>query len=133
MRVFLNTNVWLSAVVFSGLCEELLLQCAERGWLCSSALVRRGAHEVLKRKFPQARAARGLFDAAWQEAQRIRDVGKPRADNDARLVAAAAAARMQLFVTGDKRVLGWDRVEIAPRIVAPRQVWNVLFGARAGH
>ena len=43
MKVFFDTNVWLSATVFSGLCEELVLQCADRGWLHNSALMRRSS------------------------------------------------------------------------------------------
>ena len=65
MRVFLDTNVWLSAIVFSGLCEELVLQCAEREWLVSSPLVQTEAHEVLRRKFASAPNACDLFDASW--------------------------------------------------------------------
>ncbi|MDI1268726.1 MAG: hypothetical protein PSV40_06430 [Polaromonas sp.] len=47
-----------------------------------------------------------LFEAVWQEAQLIDDAPEPANNNDARLVAAATAAGMRLFVTGDKRVLG---------------------------
>ena len=136
MRVFLDTNVWLSATVFSGLCEELLLQCAERGWLHSSPLIREEAHEVLLRKFPQSPNACDLFDAVWQEAQLIDDAPEPANDNDARLVAAATAASMQLFVTGDKRVLGWPGMQgpkDVMRILSPRQAWDVLFGSATGH
>jgi predicted nucleic acid-binding protein len=136
MKVFLDTNVWLSATVFSGLCEELLLQCAERGWLHSSPLIRQEAHEVLLRKFPQSPNVCDLFDAIWQEAQLIDDVPEPANDADARLVAAATAAGVQLFITGDKRVLGWQGrhgASGAMRIVSPRQAWEVLFGAAAGH
>ena len=136
MKVFLDTNVWLSATVFSGLCEELLLQCAERGWLHSSMLIRQEAHEVLLRKFPQSPNACDLFDAIWQDAQLIDDAPEPANDADARLVAAATAAGLQLFITGDKRVLGWQGTQEASgamRIVSPRQAWDVLFGAAAGH
>jgi len=132
MRVFLDTNVWLSATVFSGLCEELLLQCAERGWLHSSQLVQQEAHEVLLRKFPQNPNACDLFDAAWQAAQLIEDRAEPANDNDARLVDAATAANIQLFVTGDKRVLGWQSRQGAVdvmRIASPRQAWDLLFGS----
>lgn len=136
MRVFLDTNVWLSATVFSGLCEELLLQCAERGWLHSSPLIREEAHEVLLRKFPQSPKACDLFDAVWQEAQLIDDAPEPANDNDARLVAAATAASMQLFVTGDKRVLGWPGRQgptDVMRIMSPRQAWDALFGSAIAH
>jgi len=131
MRVFLDTNVWLSATVFSGLCEELVLQCSERGWLFSSPLVRLEAHEVLLRKFPQKANACDLFDLAWQSAQQIDDVPEPANDNDARLVAACTAAGMALFVTGDKRVLGWHSRQGEAgvmHIASPRQAWQTLFG-----
>jgi predicted nucleic acid-binding protein len=51
-------------------------------------------------------------------------------DNDRRLIAAAAAAAADLFVTGDKRVLGWRAVKRAHgvmQIVSPRTAWAVLF------
>lgn len=137
MRVFLDTNVWLSATIFSGLCEELVLQCADRSWLLSSALVQAEAHEVLARKFPQAPHACALFDAAWQAAILIADVAEPATDNDRRLVKAAAAANADLFVTGDKRVLGWQSVKRADegmmRTASPREAWGILFGGVAGH
>ena len=129
MKVFLDTNVWLSATIFSGLCEELLLQCAERGRLYSSLLIQIEAHEVLKRKFPRAPNACELFDASFQAAQLIADCDEPPDDNDRRLVAAAIAADMDLFVTGDKRVLGWALEEGTSgnlKIVSPRQAWTVL-------
>ena len=136
MRVFLDTNVWLSATVFSGLCDEILQQCAARGWLYSSKLVRHEAHEVLQRKFPQAPRSRKLFDAVWQAAQLIDDVAQPPDDNDARLVAAATAADMEMFVTGDKRVLRWKHPRgklYVMRIEPPRRAWQVLFGPMAEH
>ena len=129
MKIFLDTNVWLSATIFSGLCEELLLQCAERGGLYSSLLIQLEAHEVFKRKFPKTRNACDLFDASFQAAQLIADSDEPQDDNDRRLVAAAIAAGMDLFVTGDKRVLGWaadKRISGNLKIVSPREAWTVL-------
>lgn len=130
MKVFLDTNVWLSATIFSGLCEELLLQCAERGGLYSSLLIQVEAHVVLKRKFPKTLNACDLFDASFQSAQLIADCDQPIGDNDRRLVAAATAAGLDLFVTGDKRVLGWAAEVSASgnlQIVSPREAWKALF------
>ena len=84
MKVFLDTNVWMSATVFSGLCEALVLQCAEHHRLLSSALVQQEAHDVLRRKFPQVPHACALFDAAWQAAELIADHAAPPEDNDRR-------------------------------------------------
>ena len=131
MKIFLDTNVWLSATIFPGLCEELLLQCSERHSLLSSVLIQSEAHEVLLRKFPQAPNACAWFDASWRDAILIPDVTEPADDNDQRLVNAAAAADADLFVTGDKRVLSWQSVKRAGgsmmQIESPREAWGVLF------
>ena len=103
--------------------------CAERGGLYSSLLIQSEAHQVLKRKFPDTPNACELFDASFQAAQLIDDVGEPKDDNDRRLVAACVAAGMTLFVTGDKRVLSWaETPEICGslKIVSPRQAWMDL-------
>ena len=136
MKVFLDTNVWMSATIFSGLCEELVLQSAERGELLSRALVQFEAHEVFKRKFPNVSQACALFDASWRIAQLIADVTEPDNDNDRRLVTAASMAGADLFVTGDKRVLGWKTVAREQghmRIVSPRDAWGALGVGGAGH
>ncbi len=137
MKVFLDTNVWLSATVFAGLCEDIVVQCADRGWLASSHLVRIEAHEVLGRKFPNQTQAVKLFDAVWQSAILIDDVAEPANDNDERLMRAVLLAKCDYFVTGDKRVLSWmqkppksDRLLALEqlRIVSPRNAWGELFG-----
>lgn len=126
MRVFLDTNVWLSAVVFPGLCAELLLEIDARGHrLLTSALVREEVHAVMQRKFPRHAAAVERFDALWADATRVPDVAEPADDADARLVTAAEAAGADLFVTGDQRVLGWDPCgEMG--ILSPRRAWERL-------
>jgi len=126
VKVFLDTNVWLSATIFSGLCEALVTECIDRDWLITCPLVQVEAHEVLKRKFPHIPNGPALFDAVWNEAPRVPDVAEPGDDNDARLVAAAVAAGAGLFVTGDRRVLGWKQSG-KMRIVTPREAWVMLF------
>ena len=137
MKVFLDTNVWLSATVFAGLCEDIVVQCADHGWLVSSQLVRAEAHDVLKRKFPRRTDAIKLFDAVWLSAKLIDDVAAPTSDNDARLIRAAVLSRCDYFVTGDKRVLSW--MQKSPKSIAlqqlcipsPRDAWSKLFGSNA--
>lgn len=106
MKVFLGTNVWLSATIISGLSEHIVLQCADRGWLYTSDLLRTEAHEALARKFLEVASASAMFDAAWKVAQRIEDLPTPANDADPRLVKAAEEAKMDWVITGDKRVLG---------------------------
>ena len=103
--------------------------CGERGGLYGSPLIQLEAHDVLKRKFPKTLNACDLFDASFQAAQLIADCAEPQDDNDRRLVAAASAAGMELFVTGDKRVLSWaESQDICGtlKIVSPRQAWTAL-------
>ena len=132
MKVFLDTNVWLSSTIFAGLCEALVTECADRDWLVTCPLLQVESHEVLARKFPHLPQAPDLFDASWSEAPLVADVADPAKDNDTRLVAAAVAASADLFVTGDKRVLGWKQSGNM-RIVTPREAWIILFAPHLQH
>jgi len=126
MKVFLDTNVWLSATVFSGLCEAIVMECHQRNWLLTTPLVRQEAHEVLDRKFAPVLQARALFDAIWSEAACVADVAKQADDNHARRVRAALAAGADVFVTGDRSVLGWV-AQGAMQVLSPRDTWALLF------
>jgi len=126
VKVVLDTHVWLSATVFAALCEAILTESAQRGWLVTTRLVQQEAHEVLGRKFAHLPQAQALFDAIWAEAACVPDVDEPADDNDARLVQAAQNAGASVFVTGDRRVLGWG-VRGGVQILSPRDTWLRLF------
>ncbi len=126
-KFFFDTNVWLSAAVFPGLCAELLLALDAAGHqLLTSALVRAEAHDVLRRKFSRHAVALERFDSLWACATFVTDVAEPADDADARMVATARAAAADVFVTGDQRVLRWDTPAAAMRIVSPRGAWGML-------
>lgn len=131
MKVFLDTNVWLSATVFAGLCEAILIECHQRDWLLTTKLVQSEAHEVLGRKFPHLPQSLALFNAIWSEATCVQDLDEPADDNDGRLVRAASLAGAEVFVTGDKRVLSWGR-EGTMQILSPRDAWMQLFAGING-
>ena len=126
MKVFLDTNVWLSATVFSGLCEAILMECHQREWLLNTPWVQQEAHAVLVRKFPHVPRALALFDSIWCVAAITPDVAEPADDPDARLVQAAQAAGARVFITGDRRVLGWGR-QGDMQLLSPRDAWTQLF------
>lgn len=126
MKVFLDTNVWLSATVFAGLCEAILTESAQRGWLVTTRLVQQEAHEVLVRKFAHLPQACALFDGIWSVANCVPDVAEPADDSDVRLVRAAQEAGAAVFVTGDRRVLGWGP-QGGMQILSPRDAWMQLF------
>ena len=131
MKVFLDTNVWLSANVFAGLCEAILIECHQRDWLLTTQLVQSESHEVLGRKFPHLPQSRALFDAIWSEATCVQDLDEPADDNDVRLVKVSSLAGAEVFVTGDKRVLTWGR-EGNMQILSPREAWMQLFADMKG-
>lgn len=126
MRLFLDTNVWVSALMAAGLCDELLTQCVRYEKVLTSDLVWRELEAVLRRKTRAPDAVLIGAHELWSSVPRIPDVAAPADDNDARLVAAAAAAGAAWFVTGDARVLGWQQ-RGATRIVTPRTAWIELF------
>ena len=125
MKIFLDTNVWVSALMAPGICEDLLFDSCKQGIAISSPLVWEELAEVLRRKVkapePVVAAARIL----WLDTIRIAEPFEPAHDADARLVAASAAAGADLFVTGDKRVIEWG-ASGSMRIVSPRDAWVIL-------
>ena len=129
MKIFLDTNVWVSALMAPGICEDLLFDSCKQGIAISSPLVWQELAEVLQRKVkapePVVAAARIL----WSDTIRVAEPSDPADDADARLVAAAATAGADLFVTGDKRVIEWG-ASGSMRIVSPRAAWIILFEPR---
>lgn len=132
MRVFLDTNVWISGLASAGLCKELLTQSLKAGVVLSSLLVREEVTAVITRKFEARSETLSLFLDLWQYAECVADAPDDLGDNDARLVAAASAAGADLFVTGDKAVLAMGRVA-SMRIEAPRTAWIMLFNPEVPH
>lgn len=130
VKVFLDTNVWLSAIVFPGLCAELLVALHDgEHELLTTGLVRQETHAVLQRKFARHTQAVLRFDLLWARATCVPDVAEPAEDADARLVAAAEQAGAELFITGDQRVLAWEPFA-GMRVVGPREAWGVIMAGR---
>lgn len=132
MRVFLDTNIWVSALAAPGLCEALLKALFESHAVLSSELVWAELAEVLVRKLHFTDEELNRTRALFEDIVLVPDVAEPADNNDARLVAAASAAGAELFVTGDRRVLGWD-ASGKMRIVTPRAAWIMLFAPHLQH
>lgn len=126
MTLFLDTNIWVSALMASGLCEDLLLKCVEQRLAVTSELVWIELEAVMAREIRASDVAVASARELWKTPPLTDDVPAPTDDNDARLVAAAGAAGATLFVTGDRRVLDW-RQSGEMRIVSPREPWIELF------
>jgi predicted nucleic acid-binding protein len=126
VKIFLDTNVWVSALMAPGICEDLLFAVCRQGIAMSSPLVWEELVVVLQRRVKASEYAVKVARLLWLDTIRIADTPGPAHDPDARLAAAAAAAGADLFVTGDKRVIEWG-MSGSMRIVSPRDAWIILF------
>lgn len=134
MRVFLDTNVLVSAFASRGLCAEVFeLVLLDHDLILGQAVLRelgKALHE--KVKLPIARSTE-IVDFVASEATQVVGHAEPAIVNvdaaDAFVLGEALAGHADLFVTGDAALL---RLAIigALKIVSPRRFWEVL---RAGN
>ncbi len=132
MRVFLDTNVIIAAVSTRGLCADVLRETLARHDLVASEDLFSEVRRVLQDKLgvpseivdevaALLRESAYLSEAAWTMDLPIKD----RADRG--LVSAAIEARADLFVTGDREILGLVRHRTM-EIVSPREFWERVRG-----
>ena len=129
MKLFLDTNIWVSALMAPGLCEDMLFDSCKQDIAMSSPLVWEELAEVLRRKVKAPETVVAAARILWLDTIRVAEPAEPADDADARLVAAATAAGADLFVTGDRRVLQWTAAG-SMRIVSPRDALIILTGRR---
>ena len=133
MRIFLDTNVLVSAFAARGLCAEVLELVLLDHDLILGRNVLRELEKALraKVKLPVVRSAE-IVDFVSSEATQGVDDAEPASVNvdtaDAIVLGEALSGHADLFVTGDAALL---RLAAAGtlKIVSPRQFWEVL---RAG-
>ena len=134
MRVFLDTNVLVSAFASRGLCAEVLELVLLDHDLILGRTVLREFEKALREKvkLPVVRSAEPV-DFVSSEATQVVDKAEPAIVNvdaaDALVLGEAIASHADLFVTGDAALLRLTAVG-ALKIVSPRQFWEVL---RAGN
>jgi putative PIN family toxin of toxin-antitoxin system len=129
VRVFLDTNVLASGLTTRGLCAELVetLLRYHSPVLCKSLLDELAGVLAAKFGLPAELISeyRALLMANGElvpEAPALPGIPDP---DDVPLIAAAHAARTDIFITGDKALLKLGHVEDMA-IVSPRQAWEQL-------
>ncbi len=126
MRSSWIRTFWLSAIVFPGLCAELVVLMTESGHeILTSELVREEVHDVLQRKFARHRLAMTRFDWLWSRARCVADASEPDDDADVQLVHAASTAAGGPVRHGRPAHPGWTPPR-GVQIVSPRQEWAIL-------
>jgi uncharacterized protein len=134
VRVFLDTNVLVSAFASRGLCAEVFeLVLLEHDLILGRNVLREFEKALrTKVKLPAGISAE-IIDFVSSEATLVINEAEPALVNvaaaDARVLGEAMAGRAETFVTGDAALLRLATVG-GLRIVSPRRLWDDL---RAGN
>lgn len=128
MRVFLDTNVLVSATTTRGLCADVFRMTMEFHELVVSEHLLEELERTLKTKFgvPDDLIAETLEmlrqDAVIAASEPLARVSlKDR--NDVAIVSSAIQGGAELLITGDKEILALGRVGTL-EMVSPRQFWE---------
>lgn len=128
MKVFLDTNVIVSAAATRGLCADVLRTAIEFHELVVSEHLLAEIQRILKDKFG---SPPGLIadvvqllrqDTVMAESRPLADVSLKDVA-DIAIVTSAINGGAELLVTGDKEMLALKRVSTLA-IVTPRQFWE---------
>jgi uncharacterized protein len=130
LRVFLDTNVLIAAFAARGLCADVFRLAATDHTLLIGAPVLVEMRRILETKLRMPAPARNEVLQVLRRFEQVPAASAPIAlgiddPADDWVVACAAAASADVFVTGDKALLGLHRVGPLP-IVSPREFWTQL-------
>jgi len=132
VKVFLDTNVLVSAVATRGLCAEVLYVVLAEHDLILGERVLGELRKVLRQKIGlEARAIEDVETFLRRQGHVVRSMRAPslrvRDVDDSYVLAEAIEADVDVIVTGDRDVLEVAAKAPVP-IVTPRGFWNLLRG-----
>ena len=130
MRVFLDTNVLVSALTTRGLCSELLEVVFIEHELLIGEVVLQELRRVLAQKFSMPAPVIKGFEKVLRYQGRMVGPGNFRGDvladpDDLPILACALEGPAEVFVTGDRELLRLESLAGMP-VVSPRQLWLKL-------
>jgi putative PIN family toxin of toxin-antitoxin system len=129
VKVFLDTNVLISALTTRGLCAELFEVVLQSHDLLISAPVFEELERILPGKLGQSISVTKDFVAFLHDEASIVVGEQPLPSlldpDDESIVASAIAGQANVFVTGDKALLELRQVLQLP-VVSLRQFWEML-------
>jgi uncharacterized protein len=137
LRVFLDTNVLVSAFATRGLCADLLQRILVEQEFVTAEVVLEELRRVLHAKI---RLAADRIDTIEAFVRQYHVEPRPaevpeialRDPADRLVLASALAARADVLVTGDKELLDAGEKVSALVVADPRTLWNMLRGATPG-
>jgi putative PIN family toxin of toxin-antitoxin system len=134
VRVFLDTNVLLSAIATRGLCADILRTTTAEHELVLAEVVLQELARVLVRKLrmSEAEAQRNVSEFRHYPVQPLPTVLPAiavRDPDDLRVLASALEGGAEVLVTGDKDLLSIADQVSALTIVDPRTFWSMHLDA----
>jgi putative PIN family toxin of toxin-antitoxin system len=132
VRIFLDTNVVVSAFATRGLCADLLQVALAEHQVMLGETVLSEVRRVLRQKLRVPRADVERTDAFLRGQAVIIAAEQPEPGTaldqaDARVLAEAVAGEVDVLVTGDRDLL--ELREPPLKIVSPRGLWDLLRSA----
>ena len=130
MRIFLDTNVLVSAVATRGLCADVLREILTRHQLIISDSLIKELKGTLRKKLavPEDLVSEFLEvlekDSYFSSPSVLPDIDIKDKD-DLPILSCALNGKADLFITGDKELLGLKRIR-KMEIVSPRIFWEKL-------
>ena len=135
MRVFLDTNVLVSAVATRGLCSDVLREVLISHQLIVSAKLFKELDRVLSKKLNiPSDLILEFIEMLRQDSHFSAPVDMPDVNiqdkDDMAILSAALNGKVDIFITGDNELLDLSKVENM-EIVSPRLFWEKLKAPRA--
>jgi putative PIN family toxin of toxin-antitoxin system len=130
MRVFLDSNVLVSAVATRGLCADVLREILVSHQLVISAPLIAELKNILHTKMGITQEIISEFlelltqDTILSENIKLTNIDIKDKD-DIVILSTALNGDSELFVTGDKELLELGKIQ-SMRIVSPREFWETL-------
>ena len=130
MRIFLDTNVLVSAFATRGLCAEVFELVLIDHHLITGRNVLRELEQALRDKIKlSAHRSTEVVDFVLGEATEVVESTNPANlpidVDDAIVLGEAIAGHAEFFVTGDSALLRFSAAE-SVKIISPRQLWEAL-------
>ena len=129
MRVFVDTNVWIAALIARGTCAELIEHLIADHCIWSSPFIRDEIRRVLRNKFnysqQRIREVIEWLDDVCQFTDPVNEPPQFTPDRDDDYVLQAALdADAQVLVTGDSDLLDENR-QVELTILRPADFWKI--------
>ncbi len=130
MKIFLDTNVLISAFLSRGLCAEVFRYVIEAHELIVGEAVISEARRVLADKFDVPQTIIQEFEALLRK-HTVVPIPKSlpsfplRDETDIPILASAIAAKSEILISGDKDLLDIAHQITPIKICSPREFWKI--------